>query len=256
MRIRSAFRVFFTVSAAVLILHCKKTSQQSPSSLPSQQPAASPGTIAANTWVDNEDGTYGWNLSFKDGKYTVHFAGEGCGGHEGTYSENGNTIVLKVPNEEVCTPEELHRGAQITCTLGKTDQSLFRQVYLHCGKNQRFWAMEPKVSANLTRKHGGQQVTTMGLKDGQITEEAMFRVKPSKSAAAISCQFYGNDMNAQKRKSLSKGTKIIVLARTLEKANVDKWSNYWYLIRPHLSWEDNCDQEPIGWVFGEFVKLD
>lgn len=214
--------------------------------------------LTSSEWFDNEVGSFGWTASFKDGKYTVHFSGEGCGGHDGTYTVDGDKVVLKAPHEEVCAPGNLTRGGQITCTLGKTSQSLFRQVYLDCGKDLRFWALEPKAEANVSREYKGQMIFTLGLTKGKITEEAMFRRQPNRTAPGITCNLSvdSDGLNQKEKRSLPKDQAVLVLARTTETVAVDKWDNYWYLIRPVLGWNESCGEPDIGWVFGEFIQVE
>ncbi len=58
-------------------------------------------------------------------------------------------------------------------------------------------------------------------------------------------------MNGQKIYSLKKGFEIRLLARSVDKASVEEWNNYWYYVE--------INNFPVSiiyaWVYGEFIKF-
>lgn len=80
-------------------------------------------------------------------------------------------------------------------------------------------------------------------------------VRNSPSAKADPVQWLEDGNNDSPRTSFKKAEKVKVIARTKDKMDVGRMSNYWYYVEIDAVDEDH----PVfilknGWVFGEFLK--
>lgn len=205
-------------------------------------------------WWDNELAEFGWTVSFKDDMFTAHFSGEGCGGYSGKFSTSGDAIILALDPAAACAPDFQGKHSKLQCTMKRAEDSLFRQIFLHCGGDIRLWANEPVVPTGSERKLQGMTVITEGLRKGVTKEAVKFRRKPQKNGASITCHLSDADRQIKEVTALPQGMKLKIIARTVEKVKVNNWTNYWYYIIPDLGWDDTCDGTKTGWVFGEFIQ--
>jgi hypothetical protein len=73
------------------------------------------------------------------------------------------------------------------------------------------------------------------------------REKPSVDAKPLTYSAALFTDESETRPYVPEKTHVKVLARTRDKAKVESWENYWYLINAGVSTE--------VWMFGEFVEI-
>jgi hypothetical protein len=214
--------------------------------------------VSTDSWGESDG--YGWNLIFKkNGRYTIDYIGEGCGGHDGSYKIDRNLILLEADNDAFCFPNEIK---STNCEMKSNSNSLDYQYYLDCKEfDLILFGLTRKTLPNLERKYADRKVITMGLKNGTITESAKYRSEPDKSSTPIECMIDVYTFDESKTiQAFPKDFELTVIARTENKEKVDKWENYWYLVKPNLGYGDYCLLNNVaiemGWVFGEFIKID
>jgi hypothetical protein len=87
----------------------------------------------------------------------------------------------------------------------------------------------------------------MGMKKAKATSNVKFRVKPDVKAGELTLDAGPEN---DPLKYIPAGDSFILLARTREKAKVQKWDNFWYYVEV-----PNRSGNVRGWVFGEFIEI-
>jgi len=205
--------------------------------------------FSSSFWQAEEKSGFGTYLELtKNGKFQKGFSGEGCGIQlNGEYQLLEKAIRFSPKSITECGSGD--KLDTFECSIMKASDTIFRNVYIDCGKFGTFWNRDSIVPIGTARKLGTFDILTMGLVSTEIKENAKIRKEPKKTAQNFQCKYQGT----QPQDFISAGTKVEVIARTLDKSKVDNWENYWYYLRTEEDWYgDGC---PTGWVFGEFVKL-
>ncbi len=213
-----------------------------------------------------QPGAWAWAIAFNAGAktYYEYFEGEGCGGYEGTYRIEGDYVILK-PEKGECTPKSPMPVRK--CELSPAFDHLDYTMFLSCGEGESYAREESKVPAGEKREVYGRQVIMMGRAKGRITTGAKIRSDPGLTAPSYVCSYDNPFMgyNPPHVKPvdlpyLRENTYLTILARLPEKSQVQKWTNYWYYVRPSFGMADGCKENgqfrAEGWVFGEFIKFD
>ncbi|MBE7440424.1 MAG: hypothetical protein HS115_18385 [Spirochaetales bacterium] len=97
----------------------------------------------------------------------------------------------------------------------------------------------------------GLPVVTMGFARWGTTTAVKFRSAPDSLASEYKCTY--GDINPQEYDHIPVGKEVKVLARTVEKAPVQGWLNYWYYVIPEDDWYAGGCEPRRGWVYGEFL---
>jgi len=138
------------------------------------------------------------------------------------------------------------------CVVEKDEKNLYRNVKLVCDGPYVYFRQDSIAAAGRQVDIQGVPAVSMGAKNAVVKEAVMFRASPDKTGKVITCKGAGPDEKSSS--ALPKGMQLIVLARTMEKARVGNWENYWYYVDPNIDWYSSCDAGE-GWVFGEFIEM-
>ncbi len=98
------------------------------------------------------------------------------------------------------------------------------------------------VRPNLSREVNGVPVVTVGAVMAMTMQNVRVRTAPSVKASLI--KFPTLDY-------CPKGSYVRVLARTVQKEQVQQWTNYWYYVE-NLG---EPESPRYGWMFGEFLAI-
>jgi len=125
---------------------------------------------------------------------------------------------------------------------------------------RRIWDYNSKITSDKEIIYNKLNIITTDKKIGETITQLKIREFPdvkSRSYFLVS----GSDI----LKSLPKGSKLRIYARTKEKIKIGEWSNYWYYVKPiiqknsSLIYEDDemaiDDQWVDFWAYGEFIKF-
>jgi hypothetical protein len=225
-----------------------------------------PGLVGGNRY------TYSYllgecTIAFRaGGAYEIEYGSEGMSWRdEGTYTITGNSITLA---PSACY---LHKNGEAidcgksmgpaSCSIRDDADSIYYGKYLVCRsqnnehllseseKNSeiRFPVEKFKVPEGETKKFHGIPVVTMGMKDGIVLKNAKIREKPSVDAKPLTYSAALFTDESEMRPYVPEKTSVKVLARTNDRAKVESWENYWYLINAGVNTE--------VWMFGEFVEI-
>lgn len=200
----------------------------------------------------------------KNGTYTASYGSEGMWWYNEGKFERRKDILQLLPDSCKFSYET---PGQVPCieTLGRakielefSDESLYYTEYLKISseENMNILGMSPEtnvfrigvtgkeVREGAARKHEGINVVSMGGKKGITTSEVKIRKTPSTSGEVLN---YYPGLYDDMLKAVPINTTVTVIARTVNKEQVQKWNNYWYLV--------NVDWSTEVWMFGEFVKF-
>jgi len=220
-------------------------------------------TLVNGEWVEDVRIVNQYLRFRKNGEFRHKISFEGCGGSNGRFRIEEQTIFFSDIQEiEGCTP---WFSEKTTCQIVNTPNDIYFKEVLRCQANG---AKQWPLDFQLLNKKKPQKIGTTILLSGQsslildqkivkISENAVFRQEPSVNASranyreSIDC-----DKGITDQKSyLPKGQKIKLLARTRDKATVQKWQNYWYYVCPitcDVYMGEGCFFS--GWVYGEFIS--
>lgn len=101
-----------------------------------------------------------------------------------------------------------------------------------------------------------QKVKTLGMRHAVTTDRVYFRKGPGQKYEKISCDL-DTDMwhHTGSHKLLPRGTPLLLVAQTVQKFKIKKWSKRWFLVIPNYGYHqyNDCDVQ-YGWIYGEFIK--
>lgn len=119
-------------------------------------------------------------------------------------------------------------------------------LFKECNNQVSFYDQTKPVPSGLVRTYKGIDVVTMGAANGVTIDDVKIREIPSTEGKILQ---YAKGLlgDGYRFPYVPKGTTVTVLARTVEKSQVNNWNNYWYLV------DVDCSQHV--WMFGEFVIL-
>jgi len=128
---------------------------------------------------------------------------------------------------------------------------------LKCG-HANYWSVastKPNTNVNIA----GEDVIYLGEIQGVVTDAVKTRIAPDTTSETAKC---ASDETPEPISALPKNTKLIVIARSQNKAKIQSWSNYWYYVKSHGEFGYSCSfasgkNLPYGgyWVYGQFIKL-
>jgi hypothetical protein len=105
------------------------------------------------------------------------------------------------------------------------------------------------VKPNLNRMAEGVPVVTLGVVFGETTQNVRIRTAPSVQAGIVK---YLEPGAARELDYCPKGKQIRVIARTLERERVQRWTDYWYYVELYAAF----GMTPrYGWMFGELITF-
>jgi hypothetical protein len=205
-----------------------------------------------------EDFGAGYYIEFKaDGTFQENFQGEGCGGYDGKFRIEGQTIFLEATSKECTRPNR-------SCTMRKNETSPFASLQLDCGRDQncrpgadcdgdsQYFRKNSRLEEGVQRTVDGRAVLTMGQPNWKTTTNVKYRAEPHMAATAYKCKY--GDTNPVEYDYIPEGRSVTVIARLPELERVGDWTNYWYYVQPEDDWyAGGCDPRR-GWVFGEFLS--
>ena len=199
----------------------------------------------------------------KKGRYNMDYWSEGWyWKNSGTYTITDQTVKLR--SKECEYSQENDPGCKNTFTAGdckieESKYSLENRYILACYFNKKFqlFTSESKASnelgfdihlyrfpAGVTRNHWGHEVVTTGDATGIVMESVILRSGPGIEFPKR--DYVVNAYDGPFLKSVPKGKKVRVLARTPVKQKVKTWENYWLVI--------SIDDSRETWAFGEFIQ--
>lgn len=121
-----------------------------------------------------------------------------------------------------------------------------KQLLMESPDNDNFRLPVPgtEIPEGESRMISTTSVITMGMKKGTTTSSVKIRKSPSAEGEEVA---YFPALFEPEQKSVPNNTPVTVVARTIEKVQVNKWENYWYYV--------NVGANDGVWMFGEFVKF-
>jgi len=202
-----------------------------------------------------------WSISFKkNGKAQIYFSGFDQGScYTSSYKIVNNKVVISNFKECKNNPgntREIKETEVLTCSLIPEKNAMDHIEKLFCSKQFNFKNLTLKVPNGASRVLKGYPVYVY-KREMITTWNLVIRSKPtvaSKKVFYVERVIKGDNVKDVTRKSIPKGSKVKVLARTTKKHKVGKWSNYWYFIIIQSVGDHNNFEEKEGWVFGEFLK--
>ncbi|MEI1279629.1 hypothetical protein V6Z05_14970 [Leptospira venezuelensis] len=196
----------------------------------------------------------GWVMEFKENQtYTELYAGEGCGGYNGSYEIKSNHLFLEPEKNPGCTPENKPVKNK-KCFLEKSDQSLYYTQRLNCGENLFYWNYNSKLGSGQKRNYKGIELVTIGLINSQTTSNVKFRDTPNQNSLSFKCSFIDEGHQQVESEYIPTGNDIVIIGRQTQKVKIAQWENYWYLIAVSSNAYNGCYPN-VGWVFGEFINI-
>ncbi|WP_162267492.1 hypothetical protein [Leptospira santarosai] len=191
--------------------------------------------------------TYGTMITFaKDKTFNEKLIGEGCIGYSGTFSFNGNQIILTGENESACGPDGFH--AKRVCKLVSQSMDPFYSESLICDDGVYYGSGLKPVGATIKI----QNVDAVIIEPRKIVARVNIKIreKPLVSSESYFCQLEGGE-NVP---FFPKGRELVLYARTLKKEKITGKEAYWYFARQDLDWYTPCfvknDYTSLVWVFG------
>jgi hypothetical protein len=139
------------------------------------------------------------------------------------------------------------------CTLNIDRSEKIYNNQLVCGE-ETYINEAASIAKNAQTEINSVPVIYLGDVVGSTTTVVKFRETPDANARAGKCY---TDAGAP-AETLSKNTRVVVVARTLSKVKVANWENYWYFVRAgdYCAFGEEQKLLPYRgvWVFGEFIK--
>jgi hypothetical protein len=129
---------------------------------------------------------------------------------------------------------------KLVCTSARNKDIGWGRNYLS------FSVLASRIAPETRLKRNGFDIVTLGRIDSAVIETVNLRASPDVQSKRVDYLPYDFYDNPNYPKSVPKGTKIKLLARTVDKLTVKNIANYWYCIE--VGALDNV------WVFGEYVK--
>lgn len=181
----------------------------------------------------------------------------------GTYEVSAGKVHLTIKDSTGIT-----EPAPKECHSLNDESDLFYSMHLHCSPgNWKYPNRSMPVAPGTRRKVHGIPVIVTGQTLGVTTTNVKLRERPDISSKAITCYIRCSDAVISKAKEkdcttdkteypvrpvghVPVGTEVKIIARTVEKAGIGSWNNYWYYVEASPS----IELIHTGWMFGEFVK--
>lgn len=223
-------KIFF-LSAFVFATSCSTNSAPSTVVPPSESPSTTPTeealTLTQDLLVSGDWGplaTLGAYIEFTDaGAYTASLIGEGDGPETGTYTIEGNNVLL--------TSEQ---GIAWNLSLGESKDNLYFTVYLASDGTPRYWDRSSSVAAGTDRTVDSYPVVIVNSK-ATLKSDATPKSKPSADAPVYTFKMCAEGCtNGEVESFVDSFTGV--LARTGTKETYNGVQDYWYLVGVELGW--------------------
>ncbi|HNK96331.1 MAG TPA: hypothetical protein PKK42_25105, partial [Leptospiraceae bacterium] len=193
----------------------------------------------------------GWNFTFyKKEEYEQFFAGEGSCLIKGKYKQINNTIQLFRKKTENCSP--FSESEFTTCNIVETPESLYSLFALKCNSNL-YYSIEQKRNTGDRVIIGRVLHEIIYPNDYETTDNVFFRQGPGVNFEPINCYYSETETQIERRNVLHKNYRLYVIAKTVDKTQVGKFTNHWYYVKPEQDFYGRkyCSLAE-GWVFGEY----
>jgi len=194
----------------------------------------------------NSDGTYNANLYYGQWGFDI----------KGLYVIKNGKITLTIDDDSKDVlnqwlrddkPDRYNKYFLKNGVLVDDNESVKYRRYLKFDDGTKFWDSSTLIKeAGIPKKINSVKVITMGMKKGVAKNNVKLREKAD--AGSKDLRYCRNSEDGPCNNYIPQGDEVIIIARTENKARVQKWDNYWY----YVEFPESTD---AGWVFAEFIDL-
>lgn len=239
-------RTLFSLALfALAVSYCKKPGNQI-------APLGSDALLAAK-WRAFSGLGAALDATFSQNSVRIDFNFEGVQCAVAAYTISGNKIQLAKGGQ--CPGAEsfvgIYAAKPQTCEFRKEDKGIEFKVILQCSDLPVLGRVDSAVKAGDVVVIEGKDYISEGWKRATILNAVKFRSAPDVNSKPLLFQ-PGDSIQGPtgaKTDTLVPQTDITLIARSIDKVQVQQWNNYWYYVTVSGA------EIQYGWVFGEFVNL-